>query len=110
VHRLPETFDALVEELGADRPAALARELTKVHEQIVSATLAELRARLAGEIPLLGEFVIVVAGAGDAPTEERRAREIYELLSAELEPSKALKLTAAITGVSRNDLYRITRT
>ncbi|HZF27510.1 MAG TPA: 16S rRNA (cytidine(1402)-2'-O)-methyltransferase [Gammaproteobacteria bacterium] len=111
VHRMPEALDALVEQLGADRPGALARELTKVHEQIVSAPLGELRARLGGDIPLLGEFVIVVAGApGDAPLEERRAREIYELLSAEIEPSKALKLAAAITGLSRNDLYRLTRT
>jgi 16S rRNA (cytidine1402-2'-O)-methyltransferase len=111
VHRLTDTLDALVEQLGADRQAALARELTKVHEQIVSAPLGELRTRLDAEIPLLGEFVIVVAGApGEAPPEERRAREIYELLSAELDPSKALKLTAAITGLSRNDLYRLTRT
>lgn len=111
VHRLPETLDALVEQLGADRQGALARELTKLHEQIVSAPLGELRARLAGDIPLLGEFVIVVAGApGDVQVDERRAREIYELLSAEVEPSKALKLTAAITGLSRNDLYRLTRT
>jgi 16S rRNA (cytidine1402-2'-O)-methyltransferase len=111
VHRLPETLNALVEQLGADRQAALARELTKVHEQIVSAPLGELRARLGAEIPLLGEFVIVVAGSPDEVTpEERRAREIYDLLNAELEPSKALKLTAAITGLSRNDLYRLTRT
>src|SRR5262245_22666333 len=111
VHRLTDTLDALVEQLGASRQAALARELTKVHEQIVSAPLRELRARLEADIPLLGEFVIVVAGApGEAPPEERRAREIYQLLCSEIEPSKALKLTAAITGLSRNDLYRLTRT
>jgi 16S rRNA (cytidine1402-2'-O)-methyltransferase len=111
VHRLSETLDALVEHLGAGRPAALARELTKIHEQIVSAPLAELRGRLGADIPLLGEFVIVVAGApGDATLDERRACEIYELLRAELEPSKALKLTAEITGLSRNQLYRLTRT
>ena len=111
VHRLEETLDALVEQLGADRRAALARELTKVYEQVVSATLGELRARLGVDVPLLGEFVIVVAGApDDAPPDERRAREIFDLLRAELEPDKALKLTAAITGMSRNELYRLTRT
>jgi 16S rRNA (cytidine1402-2'-O)-methyltransferase len=111
VHRLSETLDALVEHLGAGRPAALARELTKIHEQIVSAPLAELRGRLGADIPLLGEFVMVVDGApGDATLDVGRACEIYELLRAELEPSKALKLTAEITGLSRNQLYRLTRT
>jgi 16S rRNA (cytidine1402-2'-O)-methyltransferase len=111
VHRLPEALDALIEHLGADRPAALARELTKVHEQVVSAPLAELRERLDADIPLLGEFVIVVAGAsGDATLDERRACEIYERLRAELEPNKALKLTCEITGLSRNQIYRLTRT
>jgi 16S rRNA (cytidine1402-2'-O)-methyltransferase len=69
VHRLPETFAALVDHFGADREAALARELTKVHEQLRSGTLAALAASLGTEVPLLGEFVLVVAGnpSDDAP-------------------------------------------
>jgi len=57
VHRIPATLAALVGAFGGERRAALARELTKIHEQIVVGTLTELHARLDGEIPLLGEFV-----------------------------------------------------
>jgi 16S rRNA (cytidine1402-2'-O)-methyltransferase len=88
----------------------LARELTKTHEQIATGTLADLEARIGSSIPLLGEFVIIVAGAAAAPPDEAEARRVYELLGAELPPDKALKLAAAITGVARNALYRLTRT
>jgi 16S rRNA (cytidine1402-2'-O)-methyltransferase len=110
VHRLAETLAALRDAFGADRQAAIARELTKTHEQIVVGTLAELGERLGSSIPLLGEFVIVVAGAAAAEPDEADARRVYTLLAAELPPDKALKLAAAVTGVSRNVLYRLTRT
>lgn len=111
VHRIPATLAALVAAFGGERRAALARELTKVHEQIVVGTLAELHTRLDGEIPLLGEFVIVVAGdTSEARADLDEARRVYALLAAEVEPGTALKLTAAITGLARNDLYRLLRT
>jgi 16S rRNA (cytidine1402-2'-O)-methyltransferase len=111
VHRIVATLAALAEAFGSERSAAIARELTKVHEQICVGTLAELQARLDADIPLLGEFVIVVAGTSATTTpSDDEAQRIYELLAAELEPSKALQLTAAITGLSRNALYRLTRT
>jgi len=110
VHRVAATLTALAEHFGADRHAAVARELTKTHEQIESGTLAELGERLGAGIPLLGEFVILVAGdATEAPADERRAREIYAILSAELDPSKALQVTAALTGLARNALYDLVR-
>ena len=43
VHRLADTLSALVEQLGADRRAAIARELTKLHESVYSGSLEELR-------------------------------------------------------------------
>jgi 16S rRNA (cytidine1402-2'-O)-methyltransferase len=109
VHRIAETLGALRRAFGDERRAAIARELTKTHEQVATGTLAELAARLDSDIPLLGEFVLVVAGAAAAPRDEAEARRIYELLAAELAPDQALKLTAAITGVARNALYRLTR-
>jgi 16S rRNA (cytidine1402-2'-O)-methyltransferase len=110
VHRVAETFAALREAFGDERRAAIARELTKTHEQVATGTLAELAGRLDSDIPLLGEFVIVLAGAAAAPPDESEAQRVYALLAVELPPDKALKLTAAITGVSRNVLYRLTRT
>jgi 16S rRNA (cytidine1402-2'-O)-methyltransferase len=111
VHRLQQTLAAMRAAFGPERRAALARELTKVHEQIATGTLAELDARLGADIPLLGEFVIVVAGAPDAVApDESAARRTYELLARELPPDVALRLTSALTGLSRNDLYRLVRT
>lgn len=111
VHRLPEMLEALGERFGGARSAALARELTKVHEAVYVGTLASLAARLDTDIPLLGEFVVVVQGAEPPPTPTAaEAQRIYTLLAAELPPKKALALTAAITGLSRNDLYTLTRT
>jgi 16S rRNA (cytidine1402-2'-O)-methyltransferase len=110
VHRIAATLSALCDTFGGERRAAIARELTKTHEQIVTSTLAELAASLDSRIPLLGEFVIVVAGATEVAPDEAEAQRVYELLATELTPDKALKLTAAVTGVSRNVLYRLTRT
>ena len=111
VHRLPETLAALVEHFGADREAVVARELTKVHEQIRSGKLGELAASLGADVPLLGEFVLVVAGSSsDAAPDTTRAREIYATLAAEVDPSKALQLTSTLTGISRNELYKLLRT
>jgi 16S rRNA (cytidine1402-2'-O)-methyltransferase len=110
VHRMPETVQALVETFGADRQAVLARELTKVHEQVVAGTLEQLAQRLGADVPLLGEFVIVVAGNLAAGTpDEQRAQRIFDLLQAELPPSRAVALTAQISGLPRNDVYRLTR-
>jgi 16S rRNA (cytidine1402-2'-O)-methyltransferase len=110
VHRIADALRALEAELGADRRATIARELTKLHEDVYSGSLAGLRAELGRSIPLLGEFVIIVAGAAaDAPPEADEIRRVYALLSAELPPDKATALTASITGASRNTVYRLTR-
>ncbi len=62
-HRLlPSLADAQAE-LG-DRPAAVARELTKLHEEVLRGKLSELAANLTARLSLKGEFVVVVSGAG----------------------------------------------
>src|SRR6202035_47456 len=69
-HRLLASLADAVAELG-DRPAAIARELTKLHEEILRGSLSELLAELAGRPALKGEFVLVVSGArGAAPRGE----------------------------------------
>ena len=95
---------------GADREAAIARELTELHEQTASGTLGELAAQLGGAIPLKGEFVIIVAGAAATePADQREVRRIFGVLAARLEPSAAVALCSAITGVARNRVYALTR-
>ncbi|MBM9468667.1 16S rRNA (cytidine(1402)-2'-O)-methyltransferase [Nakamurella sp. YIM 132084] len=60
VHRLAESLAAMVEAFGADRPAALCRELTKTYEEVRRGTLGELAA---GAATARGEITLVVAGA-----------------------------------------------
>ncbi len=110
VHRIGATLADLVSAMGGSRPAALARELTKLHEAIATDTLAGLQDALAaGNIPAKGEFVLVVQGAGAVRHDLAEAQRVYGLLSAALAPDAALKLTAQITGIKRNALYAALR-
>lgn len=60
-HRILACLEDAEAELG-DRPAALARELTKLHEEVLRGRLSEIRAELAGRQAIKGEMVLVVAG------------------------------------------------
>ena len=96
--------------MGGSRPAFLAREMTKMHEQYQRGTLDELLALLeTGSIPQRGEFVLVVAGC-PAPEEDslqESARRLIEVLSAELSPSQSARLAAAATGLPKKHCYQI---
>ncbi|MCC5862731.1 MAG: 16S rRNA (cytidine(1402)-2'-O)-methyltransferase [Gammaproteobacteria bacterium] len=107
IHRLAETLADLVAGLGAAREATLARELTKLHEQVLHGPLAELAAAVAaGEVPARGECVLVVAGAPEVAAEEHETRRVLALVAAQLPPREAVRLTAAITGARPNRLRR----
>jgi 16S rRNA (cytidine1402-2'-O)-methyltransferase len=61
-HRLAKLLTELGEHLGPDRPAAVGRELTKIHEEVRRGTLAELAAHYGGQERVRGEVVVVVGG------------------------------------------------
>jgi 16S rRNA (cytidine1402-2'-O)-methyltransferase len=110
VHRLADTIGALIAQLGGERRAAITLELTKVHESVYVGSLAELQQRLGSSIPLLGEFVVLVAGDRSRATpEEQEIRRVFAVLCPELGADKSVALTAAIAGVSRNVVYKLTR-
>ncbi len=110
VHRVAATLEVLEGLFGPDRPAAIARELTKLHERVYTGRLAELRSQLGDEIPLQGEFVLLVAGGDDVcSVSATEAQRIFAILSNELSAKAAVALTAEITGLRRNDVYRLTR-
>src|SRR6185437_6227104 len=109
-HRIAETLADLAAELGSDRRAAVARELTKAHETIYRGTLAELAQRATTEDNFQrGEITIVVAGAPPASTGVDTAllRRAVDLLSKELSPSRAASVAAQLTGVTRAEAYAL---
>ena len=115
--RLPATL-ALLAEVDPDREAAVCRELTKAHEEIVRGTAAELAERYAGGPPK-GEVVLVVAppagagrGAGASGPRSAEAPDpaavdaLRKLVDAGAHPRKAATVIASLTGTSANALYR----
>jgi 16S rRNA (cytidine1402-2'-O)-methyltransferase len=73
-YRVLRTLTELVERMGADRPAAVCREISKLHETCHRGSLAELLAHFELHAPR-GEFVLVVAGAGRISVSETDAGE-----------------------------------
>ncbi len=114
--RVAATLRDLAAACGGGRPAAVARELTKIHEQVVTASLRELaEAVVAGTIPARGEFVLVVGmgeppgRAGDNDDAVATALAAVERLVGEgVARGEAARRIAAETGVPRRRLYRPT--
>ncbi len=106
-HRIADTLEAMAGVFGAGRPAALARELTKLHETFIVDDLNAIVARVRDDADQRrGEFVIVVSGTSDDDARrEREGHRVFELLQRELPPGRAAKLAAQITGASRKRLY-----
>jgi 16S rRNA (cytidine1402-2'-O)-methyltransferase len=89
-----------------ERQVAVCRELTKVHEEVVRGTAAELAARYADEAPR-GEVVLVVGPAPAAEGDLGPALEaVRRLVEAGAKPRPAAGVVADLTGVSANALYR----
>ncbi|WP_430645778.1 16S rRNA (cytidine(1402)-2'-O)-methyltransferase [Agromyces sp. GXS1127] len=103
--RLAASLGALAEAFGADRPAAVCRELTKLHEEVRRGPLGEL-AEWAGS-GVRGEICVVVGGAAEAPVadlDEAVAR-VVALAASGTRLKDAAALVAGETGLGRRDLY-----
>jgi len=107
-HRLAEVLADMVTVLGPQRPATIARELTKRFETSYSATLAQLAERAQRDSDMSrGEIVIVVAGAATPASDALalNSERVLRALLVDLPPSRAAKIAARITGGKRADLY-----
>lgn len=106
-HRIEEALDDAVAAFGADRPAVMARELTKLFETVLDGTLAQLSERVrADPDQRKGEFVLLVQGAGeDADAKVAEGRRVYATLARHLPPSTAAKLASELSGAPRKALY-----
>ena len=106
-HRLRQTLADMAELLG-DRPAALCRELTKLHEDTVRTTLAQAAAYYAANEPR-GEYVLVVAGrekqTAPALTMEEGVARVLALRDGGMKLKDAVRRVADDTALPRNALY-----
>jgi 16S rRNA (cytidine1402-2'-O)-methyltransferase len=122
--RVAATLVDLAAACGAERPAAIGRELTKLHEEIVRGSLGDLAGRArSGELTLRGEFALVVgawtaaridvesaagSGAGGAADAEAAAlAEVERRVAAGSSRGDAARTVAAETGIPRRKLYRV---
>jgi 16S rRNA (cytidine1402-2'-O)-methyltransferase len=113
--RVAATLAELARACGSDRPGAVCRELTKLHETISRGSLAELaEATRSGSIPARGEFAIVVGagrarqapGTGEGLDPEALARaEVERLVAGGAARGDAARRVAAATGIPRRRLY-----
>ena len=111
-HRVAETLADLAAVFGGDRPAVVARELTKRFEEVQSDTLDGLAVWLAADpVRSKGEFVLLTQGAapaGEADTPE--IRRLLTVLLAELPTSRAVAVSAKYTGLRKKPLYELALT
>jgi len=103
-HRLDATLAAMAEAFGADRPAAVCRELTKTYEEVKRGALGDLAQWAAAGVK--GEITVVVGGA---PAEVSDPESAVAAIQARVAGGERLRdvcaEVAAATGLSRNDLY-----
>jgi 16S rRNA (cytidine1402-2'-O)-methyltransferase len=106
-HRLRESLDDLAAAFGADRPAAVARELTKKFETVYRGTLGTLAQQAATDPDMTrGEIVLVVQGAASATSvDDVEAERVLKILLEEMPLSQAARIAAQVTGRARKELY-----
>lgn len=104
-HRLSDFLDAAIEAFGADRQAAVARELTKKFEEVRRDTLAELRAW--SENGVRGEIVVVVHGApeAEAASIDELLPKVAALVDDGMRMKQAVAEVAEEFGVKKRELY-----
>lgn len=110
VHRIKATIGDLCEVFGVERHAFVGRELSKLHEQCVAATLGEIRDMIDdGQIPNKGEYVLVVQGNRevDAETLTISIDRLIAEVSAVLSTNQAADIISSLSGRRRNEIYRL---
>ncbi len=107
-HRIVETLEDMASAFGEERAACVARELTKMHESVYRGSIAQLL-QIAREDANFdrGEITLVVAGVSgpEATPDDAFVARAFDLISAELPPSRAAAVVAALTGRRKQDVY-----
>jgi 16S rRNA (cytidine1402-2'-O)-methyltransferase len=109
-HRILSTLQTMAQVFGHDRKAAVARELTKIHESVIADTLSGLIKHFdlhPGQVR--GEFVLLIEGVEEAESESREVipENVLDILLEELPVKQAASLASKITGERKNVLYEM---
>jgi 16S rRNA (cytidine1402-2'-O)-methyltransferase len=108
-NRIRETLEDMVLTLGGDRPVVVARELTKIHEEFIRGSAAEVASRLQGR-ELKGEITLLIGpgkpriSAGGRQDLAARLRQIMQ--DQKLDEKGALKILAKEQGLAKSAVYR----
>ncbi|MBV8773499.1 MAG: 16S rRNA (cytidine(1402)-2'-O)-methyltransferase, partial [Deltaproteobacteria bacterium] len=109
-HRILELLEDARSVLGGNRPAVLARELTKMHEEFLRGSLSQLVETVKHRAGLKGEITLLLGPAGEteaAPARVSVAERVEEVMSKEgIEQKAALKKVAKERGLSKSEVYR----
>jgi|SRR6185312_12917971 len=106
-HRILEALDDIDAVLGT-RETVVARELTKLHEEVLRGTPRGIRSTLEARDAIRGEFVILIAKASEPATDDRPAEEAVEaLVLAGVNRMDAMKTVARQRGLSKRDVYKL---
>ncbi|MBR9867874.1 MAG: 16S rRNA (cytidine(1402)-2'-O)-methyltransferase [Oceanospirillales bacterium] len=108
-HRIIDSLKDIVTAFGAERPVAIARELTKTFETFINGTAEEVLAQVeADPNQRKGEFVLMIEGAPqqDDSLLDPRSSEVLDILLEELSVKQASALAAKITGIKKKVMYQ----
>ena len=107
-HRVERTLKALSDACGADRRVSVVREITKVHEEVWSGTLAKAVTRAGSEEGFRGELVLVLAGAEkeEAEWEMDIPDQLRRYIEEGMDKKEAVKRVARERGLPKSEVYR----
>lgn len=109
-HRIVDMLKDLLAIVGDSRRVMIARELTKMHEQILSGDIADIISQFDESIACKGEFVVLLDGAKDDPKsseEEKKMRLLFASVTTTMSHTDAVKLARQLSDLPKNTLYQI---
>lgn len=105
-HRILETLSDITEILGEGRPIVLARELTKLHEEFLRGSAAQIHQNLAARPAIKGEITLVI-GKAEGEAKGDPVEEVSKLEQAGIERMEAIKLVAKRLNLPKREVYRL---
>jgi len=103
--RISTTLNAIAEVYGSERPAVVARELTKMHETFHRGTASQLAQEFEAKEKIRGEIVIVIAPAEDESPNEQDVDHLLRDALVTMKTKQAAQSVAKATGLSKQELY-----